>query len=94
MIGEMLHVYLFNATVVLTANFQVTNVDNSDLLVCNVSWVYSLLVSQQSIENLETERKSKRKLFSCAQFPRSTFVMFSAFKMDTKLLVPVYIHLQ
>ena len=35
--------------VVLTANFQVTDVDN-DLLVCNVSWVYSMFYSQQSTE--------------------------------------------
>ena len=43
--------------VVLTANFQVTNVDNSDLLVCNVSWVYSLFFLQQSIEKPEDRRK-------------------------------------
>ena len=79
--------------IVLIANFQVTNVGN-DLLVFNVSWVYSLSFSRQSIEKPGTERKSKRKLFTYAEFPRSTFVLFSAFKMDTKLLVSVYINLQ
>ena len=42
--------------VVLTAIFQVTNVDN-DLLVCNVSGVYSLFFSQQSIEKPEDTTK-------------------------------------
>ena len=42
--------------VVLTANFQITNVDN-DLLVCNVSRVYSLFFSQQSVEKPEDRTK-------------------------------------
>ena len=42
--------------VVLIAIFQVTNVDN-DLLVCNVSGVYSLFFSQQSIEKPEDTTK-------------------------------------
>ena len=62
--------------VVLTAYFQVTNVDN-DLLVCNVSLVYFLFFSQQSIEKPRDRTKSKRKLFTCAQFPRPNTVRTS-----------------
>ena len=74
--------------VVLAANFQVINVDIR--MQCVV--VYSLFFLQCLLRNLGTERKSKRKLFTFAQFTRSTFVLFSAFNMDTKLLVSVYIH--
>ena len=77
--------------VVLTANFQVANVDIS--MQCAVG-LFFVFFRNSLLKNLGTERKSKRKLFTCAQFPRSTFVLFSAFRMDTKLLASVHIHLQ
>ena len=68
--------------VVLTANFQVTNVDN-DLLVCNVSWVYSVFCSQQSVEktwaqnenlngNYLLARSSRVRLLSCSRLLKWT----------------------
>ena len=53
--------------IVLTAHFQVTNVDIS--MQCVVGF-FLCTFRNSLLKNLGTERKSKRKLFTCAQFPR------------------------